>query len=60
MGSDIRKHPGLYQLFDAGDASFGLLDPKKHKQRRDLLNPMFQRKAIFQLEYALQDKVGHK
>lgn len=58
MGNDIRKHPGLYKIFAAEDASVGFLDPKEHKARRDLLNPMFQRKEILQLEHVVQDMVS--
>jgi hypothetical protein len=57
MGNDIRKHAGLYEFFNVEQASFGFIDPKEHKQRRELLNPMFQPKAIVQLEHVLQDKV---
>jgi cytochrome P450 len=57
MGGDIRKHTGLYKSFDVDEASVGFIDPKQHKIRREILNPMFQPKAIARLEYVLQEKV---
>jgi cytochrome P450 len=60
MGNDIRKYEGLYGTFNLEQASFAFIDPKEHKQRREILNPMFQPKAIAQLEHVLQDKVCPK
>ncbi|KAF9019732.1 cytochrome P450 [Hymenopellis radicata] len=56
--SGFAKDPFFYKRFDNDDAAFGMLDVQEHKKRRDILSPLFSRRAILKLENLVQDKVN--
>ncbi|KAF9019751.1 cytochrome P450 [Hymenopellis radicata] len=55
--SGFPKDPGFYRRFGNDDAAFGMTDVQAHRKRRDILNPLFSRRAILKLENVVQDKV---
>ncbi|KAJ7601968.1 cytochrome P450 [Roridomyces roridus] len=55
--STFTKDPALYNAFKQDLSSFGFVDPHKAKQRRDLLGPLFSRRATLDLECTIQEKV---
>lgn len=57
IGSRSIKDPALYDSFGQTEASFGMIDPRASKERRDMLNPLFSRRAILKLEGVIQEKV---
>lgn len=44
-------------MFGEDESSFGYIDPLVAKQRREILNPLFSRRAIIKLENVVQRKV---
>lgn len=44
-------------MFGQDESSFGFTDPGKSKARREILNPLFSRRAIISLEHVIQHKV---
>ncbi|KIY67663.1 cytochrome P450 [Cylindrobasidium torrendii FP15055 ss-10] len=59
MGTTLTKDPWFYNCFNLPESSFGFLDPRKHRERKEILNPFFHRKAILKLEHVLQETVDH-
>ncbi|KAL0958927.1 hypothetical protein HGRIS_014243 [Hohenbuehelia grisea] len=59
MGSKFTKEPSFYQGFGVPHASFGMMDPQASRTRRDMLNPLFSRRAILKLETIVQADVDH-
>jgi len=57
VGSKFTKDPKFYTAFGDKGSTFSLADPKLAKIRKDILNPLFSRKAIRQLEDVVQEKV---
>ncbi|KXN83789.1 Trichodiene oxygenase [Leucoagaricus sp. SymC.cos] len=54
MGKKVKKWAGFYDCFYEEESSFGLIEPKQAKKRRDILNPLFSRRAILKLENVIQ------
>jgi hypothetical protein len=57
IGSKFTKDPSFYQCFGLDKASFGTIDPHFSRARREVLLPMFSRRAILNLEWLVQEKV---
>lgn len=55
-GSQFTKDPWFYQSFGTPRSSFGLINPKESKERRELLLPFFSRRAISQLGHVIEGK----
>ncbi|KAF8901836.1 cytochrome P450 [Mucidula mucida] len=55
--SGFTKDPQFYRSFGEDESSFGLVDVQKHKQRRNIMSPLFSRRAIVQLEHVIQEKI---
>jgi hypothetical protein len=58
-GSRFTKEPQFYKGFGTPRSSFGLIDPKKSKERREIMLPFFSRRAIAELEDVIEGKVGY-
>ncbi|KAJ7242078.1 cytochrome P450 [Mycena rebaudengoi] len=56
--STLTKDPAVYKAFNQDLSSFGLVDRREAKVRRDMLAPLFSRRATLQLEHVIQDKVN--
>ncbi|KAF9457911.1 cytochrome P450 [Collybia nuda] len=56
-GSPFTKEPVLYKCFGMDEGSFAIVDPHKSKKRREMLLPLFSRRAILKLENIVQEKV---
>ncbi|KAF8067760.1 cytochrome P450 [Lyophyllum atratum] len=56
-GSQFTKQPALYKCFGMDEGSFAIVDPHKSKKRREMLLPLFSRRAILKLESVIQEKV---
>ena len=52
------KDPRVYQVTHEDGASTFLIDPQAAKARRDIMSPLFSRRAILELEYVIQEKVS--
>jgi hypothetical protein len=52
------KEAGLYQSFGEDRSSFGFLTYAEAKQRKDIITPLFSRRAIFDLQDLIQSNVG--
>ncbi|KAJ7499985.1 cytochrome P450, partial [Mycena latifolia] len=57
FSSSFTKDPILYKAFRQDLSSFGLLDAREARKRREMLSPLFSRRAILKLEYVIQEKV---
>lgn len=57
-GSKFTKDPEFYAMFAQGDAIFGIISPTVHKLRKDLLSPLFSRRAVMGIEPMMQSKVA--
>ncbi|KAF9003841.1 cytochrome P450 [Hymenopellis radicata] len=55
--SGFTKDPAFYACFGVEDSTLGITDVEEHKKRRDILNPLFSRRAILKLENVVQKKV---
>lgn len=53
------KEAGLYQSFGEDRSSFGFLKYAESKQRKDIMAPLFSRRAIFELQDLVQSKVRY-
>jgi hypothetical protein len=58
MGKNVKKWAAFYDCFHEEESSFGLTDPKLAKKRRDILLPLFSRRAILKLENVIQFSVS--
>ena len=47
----------FYAAFGLDESTIGFCDPKEAKIRRDIISPLFSRRAILKLEGVIQDKV---
>ncbi|TFK41444.1 cytochrome P450 [Crucibulum laeve] len=56
-GSSFTKEPVTYKCFNSEGSSFTFIDPHQSKIRREMLNPLFSRRAILKLEGVIQQKV---
>lgn len=56
-GSQFTKDPSLYKCFGMDGGSFAIIDPHTSKKRREMLVPLFSRRAISKLERVVQEKV---
>ncbi|TRM68171.1 cytochrome P450 [Schizophyllum amplum] len=56
-GFSFLKDPALYRAFGQQDSSFGSTDPVFAKARRDIISPLFSRRAILKLEPFVQQKI---
>lgn len=57
-GSKFIKDPDFYAMFAQDNAIFGIISPAVHKLRKDLLSPLFSRRAVLGIEPLVQSKVG--
>jgi hypothetical protein len=57
-GNRWAKEPALYHSFGEDRSSFGFLDYKDAKPRKDILQPIFSRKAVMDVEGLIQEKVS--
>lgn len=57
MGTPFIKDIRFYHLFGVPRSMFATIDVNLHRQRRSLLNPMFSRKGILDLEFLIKDKI---
>ncbi|KAF9072158.1 cytochrome P450 [Rhodocollybia butyracea] len=59
FGSTLVKDNGFYEGLNAHapQACFSFCDPKAAKKRRGLLQPLFSRRGVMDLEYVIQKKV---
>ncbi|KAJ7485700.1 cytochrome P450 [Mycena latifolia] len=57
FSSTFTKDPILYKAFRQDLSSFGLGDPREARKRREMLSPLFSRRAILKLEHVIQEKV---
>lgn len=57
IGTTFTKDPHFYISFGQDESSFSLRDPKKAKIRKDVLSPLFSRRAINKLEHVIQEQV---
>lgn len=57
MGKKMSKWASFYDCFYEEESSFGLTDPKLAKKRRDILLPLFSRRAILKLENLIQHSI---
>ncbi|KAI9805289.1 MAG: hypothetical protein M1833_005742 [Piccolia ochrophora] len=53
------KHGFFYKTFGSDEASFTFLAHHEAKQRRDILNPFFSKRAISDMQDLIQDNVHH-
>lgn len=58
MDRRFQKNPPFYDAFVCREASFGFIDIKASKTRRDLLRSFFSRKSVLNLESVIQDTVN--
>ncbi|KAH0588957.1 hypothetical protein H2248_004739 [Termitomyces sp. 'cryptogamus'] len=56
-GSKFTKLQDFYDAFNEKQSSFGYIDVKKAKQRKDVMRPLFSRRAILSLENVIQNTV---
>ncbi|RPA91823.1 cytochrome P450 [Choiromyces venosus 120613-1] len=57
MGTPFTKDFRFYHLFGIPRSSFSTIDINLHRQRRSMLNPMFSRKGILDLEFLIKEKI---
>ncbi|RDB30539.1 hypothetical protein Hypma_007214 [Hypsizygus marmoreus] len=57
-GSPFTKESTLYRSFGMEEGSFAIVDPHKSRKRREMLLPLFSRRAILKLESVIQEKVN--
>ncbi|KAG6918542.1 hypothetical protein DXG01_013632 [Tephrocybe rancida] len=57
VGSTFTKPEYYYKYFNR-ESSFGYIDVKEAKQRKDVMRPLFSRRAILKLEGVIQSCVG--
>ncbi|KAJ6499845.1 cytochrome P450 [Mycena vulgaris] len=57
FNSTFTKDPVVYKAFRQDLSSFGFLDAREARRRREMLSPLFSRRAILQLEHVIQGKV---
>ncbi|KAF8870185.1 cytochrome P450 [Infundibulicybe gibba] len=55
--SRFTKDPRLYDSLGEPESSFGYIDPQLAKIRKDVIRPLFSRRAILNLEPVVQDAV---
>jgi len=53
------KEETLYHSFGEDRSSFGFLEYKDAKERKDVLSPMFSKKAIQEAQGLVQEKASH-
>lgn len=51
------KDPRFYTVMHEDESSFCFIDPKAAKARRDILLPLFSRRAILELQDVILTKV---
>ncbi|KAF9444561.1 cytochrome P450 [Macrolepiota fuliginosa MF-IS2] len=56
-GTKFTKFAQFYDCFNERESSFGYIDPKTAKKRKDILLPLFSRRAILKLEGVIQNSV---
>ncbi|KAJ6599961.1 cytochrome P450, partial [Mycena vulgaris] len=57
LRSTFTKDPVVYKAFRQDLSSFGLLDAREARRRREMLSPLFSRRAALKLEPIIQEKV---
>ena len=58
VGSKYTKSPNLYNALCLPKATFGTISNEVHHVRRGVMNPMFSRKMVLELESVVQDKAN--
>ena len=53
------KDPALYRIFAESESTFTIVEYSKAKKRKDILLPLFSRKAIIDMQHLIQDCVGY-
>lgn len=56
-GTKFVKDPDFYGMFAQENAIFGMVSPAIHKLRKDLLSPLFSRRAVLGIEPLMKSKV---
>ncbi|KAK6996685.1 cytochrome P450 [Favolaschia claudopus] len=56
--STFTKDPFIYGAFKQDLSSFGFQNPHEARKRREMLSPLFSRRAILKLEHAVQTRVS--
>ncbi|KAI0747057.1 cytochrome P450 [Daedaleopsis nitida] len=56
-GHRFTKDPRTYLALNQDDSSFSIIDLREIKQRRDILGPLFSRRAILKLEDVVLSKI---
>jgi hypothetical protein len=51
------KEPHFYRAFNDSQSTFGFVDVKEAKKRKDIMRPLFSRRAIIKLEGVIQSTV---
>ncbi|GFF74814.1 hypothetical protein IFM60648_04287 [Aspergillus lentulus] len=51
------KHAPFYNGFNTPHTVFAELDPRLHKERRRMLNPLFSKVGVYRLEPLIQEKI---
>ncbi len=59
-GHRFTKDPRTYLNINQSDSSLCIIDLREIKTRRDILGPLFSRRAIMQLEHVVLSKVRHE
>ncbi|KAF5388089.1 hypothetical protein D9615_000247 [Tricholomella constricta] len=57
VGSPFTKDKDFYGSFGADGSAFGAIQPHDSRMRRNLLSPLFSRRAILKFECVIQEKV---
>lgn len=57
QSSPFPKYAPFYDGFNTPHTVFAEIDPVLHKERRRMLNPLFSRVGLFQLEPIIQQKI---
>ncbi|RPB01360.1 cytochrome P450 [Choiromyces venosus 120613-1] len=55
--SKLTKDPNLYLGFSASESVFTILDPALARTRREVIGPMFSRRAVLSLQPLIRDKI---
>ncbi|KAI5780357.1 cytochrome P450 [Peziza echinospora] len=53
------KDHSFYRMFMADTATFGLIDPKAHRGRKELLSPLFSRPNVIRMESIIWETVNN-
>jgi cytochrome P450 len=60
QGSKFIKDKDCYGTFHEDETSFCFIDPEEAKARRDIMSPLFSRKAVSKLQGVIRRKVCYR